>query len=280
MQANNIESAQEKANFWLDKGLEFITDYGPKMIGAILIWIIGSWAIRKVTKMATHLMEKKNYEPTLQGFLRDLLSAILRVLLILSILGTLGVETTSFAAILAAAGLAIGMALQGSLSNFAGGVMLMVFKPFKVGDLIEGQGVVGVVKEIQIFTTKLLTPENKLAIIPNGALSNGNIINFSSEGVLRVDLVIGIGYDEDIKKAKEVIMETLVADPKVLKEPAPVVAVGELADSSVNFVVRPHATVENYWDVYFNSLENVKIALDKAGIEIPYPHSVEIQKKG
>ena len=172
------------------------------------------------------------------------------------------------------------MALQGSLSNFAGGVMLMVFKPFKIGDLIESQGIIGVVKEIQLFTTKLVTPENKLAIIPNGTLSNGNILNFSSEEILRVDLTVGIGYGENIKQAKDLIFETLLSDPKVIKDPAPTVAVGELADSSVNFVVRPFATVENYWDVYFNSLENIKNALDTAGIEIPYPHSVEIHKEG
>ena len=156
----------------------------------------------------------------------------------------------------------------------------MIFKPFKVGDLIEGQGIIGVVKEIQIFTTKLLTPENKLAIIPNGTLSNGNITNFSAEGKLRVDLTIGIGYDEDIKKAKDVLLKALKDNPNVLNEPVPTVDVCELADSSVNFAVRPWASPENYWDVYFGSLEKCKIALDEAGIEIPYPHAVEIQKKG
>ena len=182
-----------------------------------------------------------------------------------------GVETTSFAAILAAAGLAIGMALQGSLANFAGGVLIMIFKPIKIGDLIEAQGIVGVVKEIEIFTTKLSTPENKEAIIPNGTLSNGNIINYSSQGVLRVDLNIGIGYGDDIKKAKDIMMKVLTEDPKVLKDPAPTVAVSELGDNAVNMVVRPFATVENYWDVYFNTLENCKIALDEAGVSIPYP---------
>lgn len=279
MQAEELQNTQNEANFWLDKGMEFVSSYGPKVIGAILIWIIGSWTIKKILKVVAKIMTKRNYDDTLQGFLNNLLGGILRVLLILSILGTLGVETTSFAAILAAAGLAIGMALQGSLSNFAGGVMLMIFKPFKIGDLIEGQGVLGVVKEIQIFTTHLLTPENKLAIVPNGTLSNGNIINYSSEDMLRVDLEIGIGYGENIKQAKDVIINVLLSDPKVLKDPAPTVAVGALADSSVNLVVRPFSTVADYWDVYFNTLENVKVALDKEGIEIPYPHSVEIQKQ-
>jgi len=187
------------------------------------------------------------------------------------VLGTVGVETTSFAAILAAAGLAIGMALQGSLANFAGGVLIMIFKPFKIGDLIEGQGIVGVVKEIEIFTTKLSTPDNKEAIIPNGTLSNGNIINFTSQGTLRVDLNIGIGYGDDIKKAKEVIMKTLTDNPKVLKDPAPTVAVSELGDNAINLVVRPFATVTDYWDVYFEALEDSKNALDAAGVSIPYP---------
>ena len=273
-----LENAKNEANFWLDKSIDFITDYGPKVIGALLIWIIGSWFIKKLVKSIHNLMGKRNYEKSLKGFLCDLLRAILKVLLVLSILGTLGVETTSFAAILAAAGLAIGMALQGSLSNFAGGVMIMIFKPFKVGDLIEGQGVVGVVKDIEIFTTKLLTPENKLAIIPNGTLSNGNITNFSAEGKLRVDLTIGIGFDENIKTAKDVLMNVLKQNPNILKEPSPTVDVCELAESSINLAVRPWASVEHYWDVYFGTLEACKIALDEAGIEIPYPHSVEIKK--
>ena len=181
-------------------------------------------------------------------------------------LGTVGIETTSFAAILAAAGLAIGLALQGSLGNFAGGVLLMIFKPIKIGDLIEAQGELGVVKEIEIFTTKLLTPTNKEVIIPNGALSNGNIVNYSTEGKLRVDLTFGVGYDSDIKQTKDVLMTVLTSNAKILNDPAP--------------TVRPWCTVADYWDVYFETHENVKNALDAAGIEIPYPHAVEIQKKG
>jgi small conductance mechanosensitive channel len=156
----------------------------------------------------------------------------------------------------------------------------MIFKPFKIGDLIEAQGEIGVVKEIEIFTTKLIGLSNKEIIIPNGALSNGNIINYTTEGTRRVDLVYGVSYDADIKQTKEVIMNVLTAHPKILKEPAPVVAVSELADSSVNFVVRPWCNAEDYWAVYFEVTENVKNALDAAGIEIPYPHQVEIQKKG
>ena len=256
---------------WIDKGIEFVTDFGPKVIGAIIIWIIGSWIIKKITGAISKLMTAKNYDESLKKFLLNLLSWIFKIVLILAVLGTLGVETTSFAAILAAAGLAIGLALQGSLANFAGGVLIMTFKPFKIGDLIEAQGVLGVVKEIEIFTTKLSTPDNKEAIIPNGTLSNGNIINYSSQGTLRVDLNIGIGYGDDIKKAKDAIMKALSNDPKVLKDPAPTVAVSELGDNAINLVVRPNANVADYWDVYFNTLENCKIALDEAGVSIPYP---------
>lgn len=259
--------------------LGYVEKYGFPILKAILIWIIGSWIIKIIMKQTKKMMAKKNYEPSLQKFLTNLLSWGLKILLIVTILGTLGVQTTSFAAILASAGLAIGMALQGSLANFAGGVLIMIFKPFKIGDLISAQGETGVVKEIEIFTTKLNSPENKEIIIPNGILSNGNITNFSSEGKLRVDLTIGIGYDENIKEAKEVLMTVLTSDSKVLKDPAPTVNVSELADSSVNFAVRPWANTADYWDVYFGTLENCKLALDKAGIEIPYPHSVEIKKE-
>lgn len=264
----------------LDKLVEFISIYGIKVIGAIAIWIIGSWIIKKIMKGIAKIMSKKDYDESLQKFLLNLINWILKILLVIAILGKLGVETTSFAAILAAAGLAIGMALQGSLGNFAGGVLLMIFKPIKIGDLIEAQGELGVVKEIEIFTTKIVTPTNKEVIIPNGALSNGNITNYTTEGMLRVDLTIGVSYDADIKETKNVLMNVLTSNPKVLKDPAPSVNVVELADSSVNFAVRPFASVENYWDVYFGITEECKIALDNAGIEIPYPHAVEIQKEG
>jgi small conductance mechanosensitive channel len=263
-----------------EKWMNLATDYGLKIIGAIIIWLIGSWVIKKILKAIKKVMAKSNYEESLQKFLLNLIGWILKILLILAILSQLGVETTSFAAILAAAGLAIGMALQGSLGNFAGGVLLMIFKPIKIGDLIEAQGEIGVVKEIEIFTTKLTGLSNREIIIPNGALSNGNIINYTTEGTRRVDLVFGVSYDADIKQTKDVIMDVLTSHPKVLKEPGPAVTVLELADSSVNFATRPWCKTEDYWDVYFDVTENVKIELDKAGIEIPYPHSVEIQKQG
>lgn len=268
----------EDAQLWIDKGIDFIVEFGPKVIGAILIYIIGSWIIKKIVKVVQKGMTKQEYDKSLQRFLLSLVKWALTIFLIITVISTLGVETTSFAALIAAAGLAIGLALQGSLSNFAGGVLLIIFKPYKIGDLIEAQGALGVVKEIEIFTTKLVTPENKLAIIPNGAMANGNIVNYTAEGKMRVDTVVGVDYGSDLKKTKEVLLAMLKANPKVLENPAPSVNVMELADSSVNLAVRPFSKPEDYWDVYFATIEGTKEALDKAGIEIPYPHEVQINK--
>jgi len=262
------------------KGLEFATEYGIKILAAIIIWIVGSWIIKKLLKATKTIMIKKEFDESLQKFLLNLLGWTFKILLILVILAKLGIETTSFAAILAAAGLAVGLALQGSLGNFAGGVLLMIFRPIKIGDLIEAQGEIGVVKEIEIFTTKLTGLSNKEIIIPNGSLSNGNIVNYSTEGTRRVDLVFGVGYDSDIKQTKNVLLNVLTSHPSVLKDPAPSVTVMELADSSINFAVRPWCKTEDYWTVYFDVTENTKEALDTAGIEIPYPHQVEIHKQG
>ncbi|RNC84296.1 MAG: mechanosensitive ion channel family protein [Winogradskyella sp.] len=265
---------------WIDKGYDLIIDFGPKLIAAFLIWIIGGFLVRFVTNTARKIMTKQDYDISLVKFLSNLIYWSLKILLIVVILSTVGIETTSFAAILAAAGLAIGMALQGSLGNFAGGVLIMIFKPFKIGDLVEAQGEIGVVKEIEIFTTKLTGLSNKEIILPNATLSNGTIINYTTEGTRRVDLVIGVSYDADIKQTKDVMMNVLTSHPKVLTDIAPTVDVLELADSSVNFAVRPWCKTEDYWDVYFGITENIKLALDKAGIEIPYPHTVEIKKQG
>ncbi|SNZ00590.1 mechanosensitive ion channel family protein [Flagellimonas pacifica] len=270
----------EKAQEWMNYGLDLAKEFGPKLLTAILIYIIGSWVIKRIIGAARNVMSKSKYDESLQRFLLNLTTWALKVFLIIIVISRLGVDVTTFAAVIAAAGLAIGLALQGSLSNFAGGVLLMIFKPYRIGDLIEAQGVLGVVKEIEIFTTKLITPENKLAIVPNGALANGNIVNYTAEGKIRVDTVIGVGYGEDIKKTKEVLLNVLTSNPQVLQDPAPSVNVMELADSSVNFAVRPFCKPEDYWDVYFATYENCKIALDNAGIEIPYPHSVEIHKEG
>lgn len=268
----------EDAQVWIDKGIDFISEYGPKVIGAILIYIIGSWIIKKLIGVLKKVMSKGSYDESLQKFLVNLVSWALKIFLIITVISTLGVETTSLAAVIAAAGLAVGLALQGSLSNFAGGVLIMIFKPYRIGDLIEAQGVLGAVKEIEIFTTKLVSPENKLIIVPNGAMANGNIVNYTAEGKIRVDTVVGVDYGSDIKKTKEVLLEMLESNPLVLKDPAPSVNVSELADSSVNMAVRPYCKPEDYWDVYFATVEGSKAALDKAGIEIPYPHEVQINK--
>ncbi len=270
----------EKAQEWFNYGVELAKEFGPKLITAILIYSVGSWLIKKLIKTVGKMMEKNRYDDSLQKFLLNLVSWGLKIFLIIVVISRLGVDITTFAALIAAVGLAVGLSLQGSLSNFAGGVLIIIFRPYKIGDIIEAQEILGTVKEIEIFTTKLITPENKLAIIPNGALANGNIINYTAEGKMRVDITIGIGYDEDIKNAKEVLLGVLTSNDKVLIEPAPTVNVSNLGESSVDLAIRPYCTPENYWDVYFATIENCKLVLDKAGIEIPYPHSVEIQKEG
>lgn len=267
-------------DYWIDQAIGFATTYGLKIIGAIVIWIVGSWIIKKLLKAVRKILDKGHYEESLKKFLLNLMSALLKVLLVITLLGTLGVPTTSFAAVIAAAGLAIGLALQGSLGNFAGGVLLMIFKPIKIGDFIEAQGESGTVKEIEIFTTKLNTTDNKEIIIPNGALSNGNIVNYSTEDTRRVDFTFGVGYDSDIKKTKDVLFGVVNSHPLVLKEPATAVNVSELADSSINFFTRVWVKKEDYWTVKFDIIEQTKEALDAAGIDIPYPHQVEIQKQG
>ncbi len=268
----------ENVEVWTEKIIEFVIEFGPRLIGAILIYIVGSWVIKKLIRVLRKGMSSQDYDKSLQKFLLNLAKWALTIFLIITVISTLGVETTSFAAVIAAAGLAIGLALQGSLSNFAGGVLIIIFKPYKIGDLVEAQGVLGSVKEIEIFTTKLITPQNKLAIIPNGAMANGNIINYTAEGKMRVDTTVGVDYGSDIKKTKEVLLAMLKANPKVLQEPAPSVNVEELADSSVNLAVRPFCKPEDYWDVYFATIEGTKEALDTAGIEIPFPHEVQINK--
>ena len=257
---------------------ELLIEFTPNIIIAFAILIIGLFVINLIIKTSRKLMLKGGVDITLQKFLGNLIGWVLKILLFITVVSKLGIATTSFTAIIAAAGLAVGLALQGSLANFAGGVLIMIFKPFKIGDLVEAQGEIGVIKEIEIFTTKLTGLSNKEIIIPNGSLSNGNIVNYSTEGTRRVDFTFGVDYAADIKQTKEVLMNVLTSHPKVLKDPAPGVTVSELADSSVNFAVRPWCKTEDYWTVYFDVTENTKIALDKAGIEIPYPHQVNVKK--
>lgn len=252
----------------------FVVYYGPKLLGAILVWIIGSWIVKLFNKGLKAMFNRTAIDVSLRPFLLSLTSIGLKLLLAITVLGMLGIEMTSFIAILGAAGLAVGMALSGTLQNFAGGVMILLFKPFGVGDLIESQGYLGVVKEIQIFVTILLTPENKTVILPNGAVANGEITNYATEGTMRVDLSFGIGYGDNIAQAKKILYDLMEQHEKVLDYPAPFVGVVELGDSSVNLAVRPYAKPQDYWLVYFDLYEQGKNAFDQAGIEIPFPQRV------
>jgi small conductance mechanosensitive channel len=246
-------------------------EYGQKLGMGILILVIGLWIAGMITNGVKKVMQKRGLDPALQSFLGSMLGITLKVLVVISALGTLGVEMTSFVAILGAAGLAVGMALSGTLQNFAGGVMILIFKPFKVGDWIEAQGYSGTVNEIQIFNTILKSPDNKTIIIPNGGLSTGSMINYSTEPRRRVDWTVGIGYGDDADKAKEVLLGMLNDDNRVLKDPAPFIAVSALADSSVNFTVRAWVEAPNYWGVFFDLNERVYKEFDKHGLNIPFP---------
>jgi small conductance mechanosensitive channel len=263
---------------YIDTSKDLLFLYVPKIITALLILLVGLFLIKLIIKSSRKIMEKRSVEITLQKFLGNVLGWVLKVLLFITVISQLGIATTSFAAIIAAAGLAIGLALQGSLGNFAGGVLIMIFKPIKIGDFIEAQGESGTVKEIEIFTTKLNTTDNKEIIIPNGALSNGTIVNYSTEATRRVDFTFGVGYDSDIKKTKEVLFGVINAHPLVLKDPATAVNISELADSSMNFFMRGWVKKEDYWTVKFDVMEQTKEALDAAGIDIPYPHRVNVTK--
>ena len=245
--------------------------YGWNIIGALAILIIGRLVTGILTSISRRLMQRAKVDVTLVKFLANLIKALLMTFVIVAAISQLGVETTSFIAILGAAGLAVGFALQGSLGNFASGVMLIIFRPFKVGDYVEAGGQAGSVEEIAIFTTVLKTPDNRRVIVPNGQVTGGSIINYSAMDTRRVDLVFGIGYGDDIKKAKQTLERILSEDNRILKEPAPVVAVLELADSSVNFVVRPWVKTSDYWGVHFDLTEKVKLTFDEMGISIPFP---------
>lgn len=261
----------DKIDLLVRKGIDLAFDHGPRIIGAILVLIIGLYVVKFLEKIAGKMMYKSKVEESLLKFVKGLIGALLKTLLIISFLGMVGVQVTSFIAILGAVGLAIGMALSGTLQNFAGGVIILLFKPFKLGDLIDAQGHLGTVKEIKIFVTILLTPENKTVIIPNGPLSNGDLTNYTTEGKIRVDMVIGISYNSSIKEAKKVLLEVMNSHPKIIQDPKPFVGVLELGDNSVNLAVRPYTAPQDYWEVYFDIYEAGKEALDNANIEIPFP---------
>jgi small conductance mechanosensitive channel len=249
----------------------YIIPWGINIVMAIVIYIIGKIIVGMLVNVFGKVMARSKYDDMLIDFVKAIINAILMLFVIVASLDQLGVDTTSLVAILGAAGLAIGLSLQGSLQNFAAGVMLLVFRPFKAGDFIEAGGAMGVVKSISIFTTVMTTGDNKEIIIPNGSIYGGNITNYSAKETRRVDMVVGIGYDSDLKKAKEILKEMVAADDRILKDPAPTVAVAELADSSVNFVVRPWVASADYWAVKFDFNEAVKLRFDAEGISIPFP---------
>ena len=259
----------------MDETIEGIVElamlYGVQVILALTIFIVGKWVAKKIANIVQRVLAKNNVDPAIQHFVGSLVSWVLIIFVVIASLGQLGIQTASFVAIVGAAGLAVGLALQGSLANFAAGVLILIFRPFKVGDFIEVAGVSGVVQKIQIFTTELHSPDNKKIIVPNGGVISGNITNYSANDTRRVDLVFGVGYGDDINAAKAVLQSVVAAEPKVLQDPAPTIAVVELADSSVNLVCRPWVNTADYWDVYFNITEAAKKALDAQGISIPFP---------
>ncbi len=257
---------------------DYFSIYGTKVLLALVVLIVGIMIINRLTRLTGKIMKRNQLDISLSSFLVSLINILLKALLIISVASMVGIETTSFVAIIGAAGLAVGLALQGTLANFAGGVLILIFKPYKVGDLIETQGYTGNVKEIQIFVTVLLTPENKTVIIPNGAISNGSITNYTTQGIIRVDLTMGISYSADIKQAKSVLIEAMQKHPKVLKNPEPFVGVSELGESAVKLAVRPYSKPEDYWTVYFDIYEQAKVALNQAHIEIPFPQMEVLMK--
>ncbi len=261
----------EKVESYMQLVSEMAIQYGSKLLLAIVVYMVGSWLIKRTLNLLGLAMTKKKVETTLHQFLLNFVGMALKVVLIIIFASMVGVETASLIAMLGAAGLAIGLALQGSLANFAGGILILFFKPFKTDDVIEAQGYVGVVVEIQIFNTIIRTLDNQRVIIPNGLLSNGCVKNIFVEETRRVDMTFGISYSDNIQQAKAVLQAVLDADSRVLKDPAADIFVSEHGDSSVNFLVRPWVKSEDYWPVYFGTMEAVKIAFDKEGISIPFP---------
>jgi small conductance mechanosensitive channel len=258
-------------NQYVDTLINLLVVWGPKLVGAIIALIVGLWLANMIANGLGRRMEKNEVDPSLRPFLKSLVGTLLKVLVVVSVLGMVGIQMTSFIAILGAAGLAVGMALSGTLQNFAGGVMILIFRPFKVGDVIEAQGYTGSVNTIQIFNTILKTPDNKTIIIPNGGLSTSSMVNYSTEATRRVDWTFGIAYGDDIDKAKEVLSGLLSTNDKVLKDPEPFIELGELADSSLNFTVRAWVNAPDYWSVHFYMLENVYRKFGEAGLNIPFP---------
>lgn len=267
-----------QSNRWITSIQDMAILYVPKIVGAILVYIIGGWIIKKISHLLSLLLEKRKFDQSLTRFLLSLVKVSLNLMLFMAIAGMIGINITGFAALIAGAGVAIGAALNGSLGNLAGGVMLMIFKPFHVGDLIEAQGVSGVVTEIGIFSTTLLSAENKTIILPNGGLSTDKIINYNTHGNLRVDINVAIAPDQDIDKAREVALATMRAMPEILDTPAPDVSVLSISGGMTTLALRPYTTPAHYWTVFFGLQENVKKAFDSNNIAGPVPTSVVISK--
>ena len=276
-----IEQTIKNYEEHLKELINLLWDIFPNLVSALILGFVGWWVIKLINIGVAKFFEKKDYDRTLETFLEDFINNGLKVLLFVMVITQVGVETSSLIAMLGAAGLALGLALQGSLSNFAGGILILIFKPFKVGDFISAQGSEGTVKQITVFNTKLVTFGNQEVIIPNGNLSNDKITNYSSEGVRRENLVIGISYSSSIQKAKDLILELCAADENIMTEEGKeaIVVVSELADSSVNLSVRYWTTTETFWPTKFKMIENIKASFDREGIEIPFPHRVMVAQK-
>lgn len=270
----------DKAIQWISDNQELLLSYLINIVIALLIFVIGKWVAKLITGTLRKVLKHKNVDNTVSSFICSLTYGLLVLIAFIAAISHLGFNTTSLVAIVGAAGLAIGLALQGSLSNFASGILLITFKPFKAGDFVEVAGKSGIVEEVHVFSTKLRTPDNKTIIVPNGAITGSSITNFSTKDTRRIDLVIGVSYDANLAETKEVLTRVINNEERILKEPAPTIGVLELADSSVNFAVRPWVKSSDYWPVYFDLLQTIKEELDNAGIEIPFPQmSVHINQE-
>lgn len=266
-QAEGLDKLSLVTQQLIDSGIQV----GGHILKAVIVFVVGRFLISMLKRLTSRLLDKRNVDVSIKTFVKSLVNILLTILLIISVVGALGVETTSFAALLASAGVAIGMALSGNLQNFAGGLVILLFKPYKVGDWIESQGVAGTVKEIQIFHTILTTADNKLIFIPNGALSSGVVVNYSNQKTRRVEWIVGVDYGEDYAKVEQVVREILAADKRILSDPAPFVALHALDASSVNVVARVWVDSPNYWDVYFDINQAIYKTFNEKGIDFPFP---------
>ncbi|GEC71983.1 small conductance mechanosensitive channel [Flavobacterium flevense] len=258
-------------NKYIDKTIDFGFEYAPKLLGGIIVLVVGLWVTRIITKAVGNSLEKSKIDLSLIPFLKSVTNIVLKALVAVTVMGMIGIQMTSFVAILGAAGLAVGLALSGTLQNFAGGVIILILKPFRLGDFIEAQGFTGTVKEITIFSTMLNTPDKKLVIIPNGPLSTGALINYSAEPTRRVDWTFGIAYGDDVENFKRAITTFIAEDSRILKDPAPFMGLSALADSSVNFTVRVWVDGPDYWDVFFDMNEKAYTKFADYGLNIPFP---------